>query len=118
MAAVWGAVHLSIFVILPCSAYTQSFLLNFQCIDKSRDILDTELTAMAGESYDRAYGVGVFCCLMLLLYIVPDKKGYNFPYLIFHKNLCCDPSLEPSRQDGSIEWSQHTFLLRNKKNYI
>ena len=29
----------------------------FQCIDKSRDILDTELTAMAGESYDRAYGV-------------------------------------------------------------
>ena len=32
----------------------------FQCIDKSRDILDTELTAMAGESYDRAYGVSVY----------------------------------------------------------
>jgi FKBP12-rapamycin complex-associated protein len=28
-----------------------------QCIDKARDILDTELTAMAGESYSRAYGV-------------------------------------------------------------
>ncbi|XP_038044243.1 serine/threonine-protein kinase mTOR-like [Patiria miniata] len=30
-----------------------------QCIDKARDILDTELTAMAGESYDRAYGAMV-----------------------------------------------------------
>ena len=29
----------------------------FQCIDKARDILDTELTALAGESYNRAYGV-------------------------------------------------------------
>ena len=28
-----------------------------QCIDKARDILDTDLTAMAGESYNRAYGV-------------------------------------------------------------
>jgi FKBP12-rapamycin complex-associated protein len=28
-----------------------------QCIDKARDILDTELTAMVGESYNRAYGV-------------------------------------------------------------
>ncbi|GCC41974.1 hypothetical protein chiPu_0025633, partial [Chiloscyllium punctatum] len=26
------------------------------CIDKARDLLDTELTAMAGESYSRAYG--------------------------------------------------------------
>ncbi|XP_035824600.1 serine/threonine-protein kinase mTOR isoform X2 [Aplysia californica] len=30
-----------------------------QCIDKARDILDTELTAMAGESYNRAYGAMV-----------------------------------------------------------
>ncbi|KAL3862460.1 hypothetical protein ACJMK2_008424 [Sinanodonta woodiana] len=30
-----------------------------QCIDKARDILDTELTAMAGESYSRAYGAMV-----------------------------------------------------------
>lgn len=28
-----------------------------QCIDKARDLLDAELTAMAGESYSRAYGV-------------------------------------------------------------
>ncbi|KAI0220290.1 Serine/threonine-protein kinase mTOR [Lamellibrachia satsuma] len=29
------------------------------CIDKARDILDTELTAMVGESYSRAYGAMV-----------------------------------------------------------
>lgn len=28
-------------------------------MDKAREILDTELTAMAGESYDRAYGAMV-----------------------------------------------------------
>ncbi|KAK7494179.1 hypothetical protein BaRGS_00014652, partial [Batillaria attramentaria] len=30
-----------------------------QCIDKARDIVDTDLTAMAGESYNRAYSVMV-----------------------------------------------------------
>ncbi len=30
-----------------------------QCIDKARDIMDTDLTAMAGESYQRAYGAMV-----------------------------------------------------------
>ncbi|KAK7093536.1 serine/threonine-protein kinase mTOR-like isoform X2 [Littorina saxatilis] len=30
-----------------------------QCIDKARDIVDTDLTAMAGESYNRAYAVMV-----------------------------------------------------------
>ena len=35
-----------------------------------------------------------------------------------HKNIFCDPSLEPSRRDGSNEGSQHMFLLRNKKNYL
>lgn len=28
-----------------------------QCINNARDILDTELTAMAGENYNRAYQV-------------------------------------------------------------
>ena len=27
----------------------------------------------------------------------------------FNKNICCDPSLEPSLRDGSNGWSQHTF---------
>lgn len=31
----------------------------FQLIDSARDLLDTELTAMAGESYQRAYGAMV-----------------------------------------------------------
>ena len=33
------------------------FLCLLQCIDSARDILDTDLTAMVGESYNRAYGV-------------------------------------------------------------
>ena len=36
--------------------------------------------------------------------------------LILHKDVCCDPSSEPSR-DGSDEGSQHMCLMRNKKNY-
>ena len=30
----------------------------------------------------------------------------------------CDPSLEPSRQDGSNEGSQYMFLWRNIENYL
>ena len=37
--------------------------------------------------------------------------------LILHKNVCCDLSSEPSRRDGSDEWSQHMVSMRNKKNY-
>ena len=37
--------------------------------------------------------------------------------LILHKNVCCDPSTEPSRRDGSDEASQHMVSMRNKKNY-
>ena len=38
--------------------------------------------------------------------------------IFLHKNIFCDPSLEPSHPDGSNEGSQRKFLLRNKKNYI
>ena len=37
-----------------------------------------------------------------------------FPY----KKHICDPSLEPSCQDGSNEGSQHMLILRNKKNHL
>ncbi|XP_064642053.1 serine/threonine-protein kinase mTOR-like isoform X1 [Lineus longissimus] len=37
----------------------KNYSLAQQCIEKARDILDTELTAMAGESYNRAYGAMV-----------------------------------------------------------
>ena len=38
--------------------------------------------------------------------------------IFFHKNLFCDPSLEPSHQDDSNEESQCMFSLRNKRNYL
>ncbi|XP_060595349.1 serine/threonine-protein kinase mTOR-like [Ruditapes philippinarum] len=49
-----GAFYRAVFAV-----HSENFLLAQQCIDKSRDILDTELTAMAGESYSRAYGAMV-----------------------------------------------------------
>ncbi|XP_059160425.1 serine/threonine-protein kinase mTOR-like [Physella acuta] len=39
--------------------HCENYQIAQQCIDKARDILDTELTAMAGESYNRAYGAMV-----------------------------------------------------------
>ncbi|BFZ23557.1 hypothetical protein BsWGS_26596 [Bradybaena similaris] len=39
--------------------HSENYQLAQQCIDKARDVLDTELTAMAGESYNRAYGAMV-----------------------------------------------------------
>ena len=44
-----------------------------------------------------------------------DNLGIIFLFLSL-KHIC-DPSLEPSRRDGSNEGSQHMFWLRNKKNY-
>ena len=43
------------------------------------------------------------------------NKGYFL--LILHKIMCCDPSSEPSRPDGSNEGSQHMISMRNTKNY-
>ena len=31
--------------------------------------------------------------------------------MLLHKNMCCDPSLEPSRRGGSNEGPQHIFCL-------
>ena len=42
--------------------------------------------------------------------------GDNF-LLILLKNICCDPSSEPSQLDSSDEGSQHMVLMRNKENY-
>lgn len=44
----------------------------FQCIDKARDLLDAELTAMAGESYSRAYGVS-----LLSLFNEPSLEAFR-----------------------------------------
>ena len=37
--------------------------------------------------------------------------------LILDKNICCDPSSEPSHQDGSDEGSQLMVSMINQKNY-
>ncbi|XP_028613619.1 serine/threonine-protein kinase mTOR [Grammomys surdaster] len=56
------------------------FSLAQQCIDKARDLLDAELTAMAGESYSRAYGAMVSCHMLseleeVIQYkLVPERR--------------------------------------------
>ena len=38
-------------------------------------------------------------------------------FLFLIKTICCDPSSEPPRQDGSDEGSQHMFLCRINKKF-
>ena len=37
-------------------------------------------------------------------------------FLFLNKNICCGHSLEASSLGASIEYPQHRFLLRNRKN--
>ena len=57
----------------------------------------------------------------LIMFIAPNKKGkkreFRDFFIIFHKNIYNDLSVEPSHTDSSNEGSQHMFSLRNKKNY-
>ena len=39
-------------------------------------------------------------------------------FLFLNEKICCDPSLEPSRRDGSNNGSQNTFVWRNMANYL
>ena len=43
-------------------------------------------------------------------------------FLFFNKNICCDPSLEPSQRDGSNDGVTTSVLLENYKklsqNYL
>ena len=38
-------------------------------------------------------------------------------FLFLNETICCDPSLEPSPQDGSNDGSQSMFLWKNMDNY-
>ena len=38
-------------------------------------------------------------------------------FFFLNENICCDPTLEPSRWDGSNGGSQNMFLWRNIANY-
>lgn len=53
-----------------CSCFVLIFFIFyflFKCIDAARDVWDTELTARAGESYNRAYGVWHLSTVLLVL---------------------------------------------------
>ena len=39
--------------------------------------------------------------------VIEDNSKITFLFL--NKNICCDPSLEPSQQDGSNDGSQNIF---------
>ena len=62
------------------------------------------------------------CIILILIFRALDKREYLMIIkdilLILHKNICCDPSSEPSQQDGSDEGSQHMVLMRNNKKYL
>ena len=57
---------------------------------------------------------------MTLLIRAPDKRGggggggigdnSKVFFLFLSKNICCDPSLEPSQRDGSYDGSQNMYL--------
>ena len=44
-----------------------------------------------------------------------NRDNLGIISIFFHKNISCDPPLEPSHRDGSNDGSQHMFSLRNKK---
>ena len=51
-----------------------------------------------------------------------DKRAYlmiieGYFFLCLIETICCDPSSEPSRRDGSGEGPQHMLLYRTNKKY-
>ena len=52
----------------------------------------------------------------LLQHIIRPVKQKNCDYFLIHQfNMCFGCSKEPSHRDGSFEYPQHMFWLRNKK---
>ena len=86
-------------------------LVYFQCIDKARDILDTELTAMAGESYNRAYGVR-------LIIFMRYKYSTNENLTVVHSFLTCSSVFRKGMQtkpDISL-FTKNVFCVNRNKN--
>ena len=54
------------------------------------------------------------------LFIGPDKEFYlpkiAIIFLPINSNMCFGCSKEPSHRDGSFEYPQHMFWMRNKEN--
>ena len=61
--------------------------------------------------------VTVLYCSMVTEVIGPNKDGLcTYNSLPINLNMCFVCSKEPSHLDGSFEYPQHMFWLRNKKN--
>ena len=48
---------------------------------------------------------------------VSEDNSTFFFFLFLNENVCCDPSLETSRKDGSNDRSQHIFLCFHMENH-
>ena len=48
--------------------------------------------------------------------INPDKEIILIIFLPINLNMCYGCSKEPSHRDGSFEYTQHMFWMRNKEN--
>lgn len=57
--------------------HLEQYVVACDYITKARDILDADLTAMAGESYDRAYAVGETCLIIIGLLLSFILIGLN-----------------------------------------
>lgn len=75
--------HLTVFIDLKAHAvsYREQYSQAQALIDSARDLLDTELTALSGESYQRAYGAMVSVQMLAELEeviqykILPERKA-------------------------------------------
>lgn len=87
----------------------------FQCIDSARDILDTDLTAMVGESYNRAYGVSNMPFHFFLQLVWESPGMYD---LCFFEPSCCSrflSSLIALLSSVSRAWCLFRCCLNSKR---
>ena len=68
-------------------------------------ILYKTTTKLTTEASTKANILGK--CLSIIL---EHQKIQRQFFLFLNKNICCDPSLEPSQRDGSNDGSQNMFL--------
>ena len=61
-------------------------------------------------------------CLQLVMWLMAglevrrgERDILEIIFLLIQRKHICDPSLEPSRQDGSNEGSQHMYSWKNKE---
>ena len=48
--------------------------------------------------------------------LIQSCRSDDIFFLLLNENICCDPSLELSQRDGSIDGSQNMFFRRNMNN--